>query len=452
MFRSTGSRVVAGLVGVAVLAGAGVGLSRRSAAPPASEVVAASPTPSRAALLPPASTRAPVPSGAGLRAALRPALGAQALGRRLEISVVDAASGSPVLESAARTPVLPASTAKLVTAVAVLSAVDPTARLATRVLAGPRPGDVVLVGGGDPTLAGPAARPGYPRTARLSDLAAQTLAALGGARVGRVLVDDRLFTGPRLGPGWRPGYVTSGNVSPVSALSVDEGRVRPGDRPRVSDPALAAGAALARLLGVGAAGQAAVVRGTAAPGARELGRVDSPPVAQLVELMLTESDNDIAEALARQVALARGQPATFAGAARAVRDVLGLDGVALVDGSGLSRLDRLQPAALTRLLARVASGREPRLAPLLSGLPVAGFDGTLAKRFRRGLSLPAAGSVRGKTGTLDGVGALAGLVRTREGRLLAFDFTADGVPVGATLDAQAALDRLAAVLAGCGCR
>jgi D-alanyl-D-alanine carboxypeptidase/D-alanyl-D-alanine-endopeptidase (penicillin-binding protein 4) len=88
---------------------------------------------------------------------------------------------------------------------------------------------------------------------------------------------------------------------------------------------------------------------------------------------------------------------------------------------------------------------------VLSGLPVAGFDGTLEKRFRTGPELPAAGVVRAKTGTLNGVSALAGLVRTRDGRLLAFDLTADSVPIGATLAAQRALDRLAAALAGCGC-
>jgi D-alanyl-D-alanine carboxypeptidase/D-alanyl-D-alanine-endopeptidase (penicillin-binding protein 4) len=117
----------------------------------------------------------------------------------------------------------------------------------------------------------------------------------------------------------------------------------------------------------------------------------------------------------------------------------------------LSRDNRVQPAALTAILRAVAMGEQPRLAPVLTGLPVAGFDGTLAKRYRTGPSLPAAGVVRGKTGTLNGVSALAGLVRTADGRLLAFDLTADGVPLGATRQAEAALDRFAAALASCGC-
>ena len=136
-----------------------------------------------------------------------------------------------------------------------------------------------------------------------------------------------------------------------------------------------------------------------------------------------------------------------------VLDEFGLDrsAVQLADGSGLSRLSRLQPAGLTRLLAAVAGGERPRLAPVLSGLPVAGFDGTLAPRYRTGAALPAAGRVRAKTGTLNAVSALAGLVRTADGRLLAFDVTSNSVPLGATRRAERALDALAARFATCGC-
>jgi D-alanyl-D-alanine carboxypeptidase/D-alanyl-D-alanine-endopeptidase (penicillin-binding protein 4) len=239
----------------------------------------------------------------------------------------------------------------------------------------------------------------------------------------------------------------------VSALSVDGGRVSPAKDTRVSDPAIVAGQAFAALLGAPAA---QVLRGTAAAGAAPLGVVESPTVAQLVERMLTYSDNDLAETLARQLALAEGQPPTFAGGAAAVRTVLGgllPDGtVAPVDGSGLSRDDRVQPAALTALLSRVARAPDGRLSAVLSGLPVAGFDGTLEKRFRTGGSVPAAGEVRAKTGTLEGVSALAGYVRTADGRLLAFDVSLDAVPVGATRAAEAALDAVATALAGCGCR
>ena len=314
----------------------------------------------------------------------------------------------------------------------------------------------MLVGGGDPVLAGARAVQGYPVAGRVADLAAQVRTALGAVPVTRVLVDDGLWTGPALGPGWRPGYVTGGDVAPVSALQVDGGRVAADRDARSADPALAAGAALSAALG---APGLPVARGTAPAGALPLGAVQSPTVAQLVELMLTRSDNDVAEALARAVALAEGRPASFEGVAAALPPVLAravpdapAGAYAPVDGSGLSRLDRVTPAGVTALLAVVAADEQGRYAPVLSGLPVAGFDGTLARRYRSGTSAVAAGEVRGKTGTLEGVSALAGLVRTREGRLLAFDLTADAVPVGATRAAEDALDRLAAALASCGCR
>ena len=161
----------------------------------------------------------------------------------------------------------------------------------------------------------------------------------------------------------------------------------------------------------------------------------------LVERMLTASDNDLAEALGRHVAIAAGLPATFAGEAAAtvaalepLLSGLGVPGSALSlrDASGLSPLNRVQPAALARLLALAA--RDERFGAVLSGLPVAGFDGTLEDRYREGPTAVAAGQVRAKTGTLTGVSALAGVVRTRDGRLLAFDITADAVPQKGSAD------------------
>jgi serine-type D-Ala-D-Ala carboxypeptidase/endopeptidase (penicillin-binding protein 4) len=435
-----------GVLAGAVLAGVRGGDPTRP--PIASAQSPLSSPPVRGALVAPAGDGVPV-GPAGLAAALRIPLADKGLGRRVGLSVVDVTTGAPLLERAPARAAVPASTTKIVTAAAVLLALDPAARLTTRVVAGAAPGDVVLVGGGDVTLLGPRAPVGP--GARLTDLARALRTS--GTPVRRVLVDDGLYPGPRTGPDWKPGYVTSGNVAPVDALSVDDGRADPRERARVPDPALAAGQALARLVGAPPAG---VVRASAPAGAAVLAEVTSPTVPELVERMLTTSDNDLAESLTRQVALTQHLPATFAGGARAVAQVLGpllVDpaAVALVDGSGLSPRDRVQPGALARLLAAVAKGDQPRLAPLLSGLPVAGFDGTLAERYRRPPEALAAGQVRAKTGTLTGVSTLAGLVRTRDGRLLAFDAAADAVPEGATVAAEAALDRLAAALAGCGC-
>ncbi len=475
--RRPPTAVLALVAALVVLLGVGTPLLLQRGDAPPPRTAAAAPSlrpatspvlPARPPMLPGLAADADRPTTAALLATLSAGLSDPRLGGRPAVSVVDAETGAVLLSERGDVAVKPASTSKLVTAVAALTALDPQSRPLTRVLAGALPGQVVLVGGGDATLVG-ASSPGYPRRADLSGLASVARTALGGVPVTSVLVDDTLFQGPVIGPGWKRGYVSGGDVAPVTALMVDGGRA-PGREARSLDPPVSAGLALAALLGNPAA---PVTRGTAPGGARVLAETEGPTVAQQVELMLTRSDNDVAESLARQVALARGDAPTFTGAAAALRDVVaevlaGAPGsasasspgggsagtaapLAVQDGSGLSRDSRLLPETLARLLARVADQPDGRYGPLLSGLPVAGFDGTLRRRYD-GAAAPAAGVVRGKTGTLDGTSALAGLLLTADGRLLAFDLTADAVPSGANRGAEAALDALAARLVACGCR
>jgi D-alanyl-D-alanine carboxypeptidase/D-alanyl-D-alanine-endopeptidase (penicillin-binding protein 4) len=433
----------------------------------------------------------PAPTAAGVRAAIHRLVAGAGLGGRLSVSVNDVASGAPLYERGPDVLTVPASTTKLVTAVTALTARGPVHRIVTRAVAGARPGEVVLIGGGDPTLAVAGAGT-YPGAARLDRLAAQVRDALGGVAPRRVTVDSSLFPGPVFGPGWDTDIPTSGYAGPMTALMTDGGRVKPkvlSPSRRHPSPDLAAGRAFAKALGVpaGAVGRGRAPQGPPAsasspagaspvggpatgapatgtavaqapePGA-ELGRVESPPLLRLVEFMLVESDNVVAEALARQVALARERPASYAGAAAAMEDVLTDLGLParesdLVDGSGLSRRDRLTPSMLTDLLVLAAGGERPELGGILSGLPVAGWSGTLADRFRApaGTGRAGVGIVRAKTGTLSGVHAMSGVVITAEGRALAFALLADGVTVGQP-EAQAGLDAIAAALARCRCR
>jgi D-alanyl-D-alanine carboxypeptidase/D-alanyl-D-alanine-endopeptidase (penicillin-binding protein 4) len=199
-----------------------------------------------------------------------------------------------------------------------------------------------------------------------------------------------------------------------------------------------------------------VVRRPAASGATEIARVQSPTVASLVEQMLRTSDNDLAEALLRHVAVARSLPATFDGGTGAVLrqlEDIGVPsrGTTLLDGSGLSRGSRVAPATVAGVLAAASDPAQPNLRPLLTGLPVAGFNGTLAERYTAASTRAAAGAVRAKTGTLTGVSALAGVVHLRS-RVLVFVVMADRVAADGTLSARDRLDRVAAALAACGCR
>jgi D-alanyl-D-alanine carboxypeptidase/D-alanyl-D-alanine-endopeptidase (penicillin-binding protein 4) len=399
------------------------------------------------------SEDAPAPDPDVLADELAPLLGAPALGSGVSAEIVDVASGDVLLDRDAAGPATPASTAKLLTAVAVLTTLDPSETLETTVVAGTAPGEVVLVGGGDPTLSRTAPSQTYPGAPTVAELATQVVAAMpAGTPVTRVVVDSSLFSGPLTANGWGPADAPSSYAAPVTATAVDGARVSPGSQARSGQPGLDAGSALADALG---APGATVVLGEAPGGAETLGTVESAPVARLVEQMLSQSDNMLAEALARQVALARDLPASFDGAAQAVTDALtdaGVDiaGVALADASGLSREDRAPASVLAAVVRGAADGSLGGASGLLSGLPVAGYDGTLADR---GDADPATapGTVRAKTGTLLGVHALAGTAITADGRLLAFAIVADGA-TGSEVATEAVLDDIAAVLAGCGCR
>lgn len=395
----------------------------------------------------------PLPAKGTLAGRLTEALGDPALGRSVGAAVLDAETGALLFDSGAATGITPASTTKVVTAVASMASLGPDARLSTRVVRGSSPGSIILVGGGDPTLASPktAASPVYPRPASLAVLAARTARALKEAGVSKVTVayDDFLYTGPRTAATWKPGYVPEGSVAPVTALMVDEGRVSRGSDQRVSDPSRTAHGAFVSLLSkYGITVSKSARRSKAPAGAQEIARVDSAPVYALVERALTLSDNDLSEALARHVAIKEGEPASFEGGAAAVGKVLtrlgAAKGVLVFDGSGLSPKNRIAPEALARLVAAAASPANPGLHPIISGMPIAGFSGTLGHRFDKLHS--AYGLIRAKTGTLDGVNTLAGMTTTRGGRMVTFAFMADKVPPGWG-KAEAALDRLAAAVA-----
>lgn len=456
---SRGSRVrTAGLVVLILVLAAGAGIVGYAVThaarekEPAATATRSSPSVYAAATAQPKPVRtgndAPVPTKAGMTKALRAVLAAAGLGPRVRAHVVDVSSGAALLDRGGSVPAAPASTAKLLTAAALFSVHKPADRITTSVVAG-QGGTVVLVGGGDPTLTGAAAPDdaAYSHAARIRDLATQLHNA--HVRVTRIVVDDSRFAGPAVSPAWAAEDVPSDYASAITAVMADGGRSTPSAPIRSSSPDLAAGRELAAALGQP---KLDVGRGRAPTNARTVATVRSAPMSVLVEQMLLRSDNVIAECLARQVALAESEPASFTGAARAVRSVLkraGVDpGPGLVDGSGLAASDRVSAATLADVLRTAANSAG--LRDLIGALPVAAWSGTLAGRYVGTATRAGAGLVRAKTGTLTGVSSLAGLVHDRDGRLLAFAFIADRT--GATEPAEEALDVAAARLAGCGCR
>jgi D-alanyl-D-alanine carboxypeptidase/D-alanyl-D-alanine-endopeptidase (penicillin-binding protein 4) len=392
---------------------------------------------------------------AAVQAALAPYVGQASLRRLVDVAVSALGSDDVVYRSGAGA-VTPASTTKLLTATAALEALGPMKRFRTTVRQGAT--GVVLVGGGDPFLATSkaAAKGLYPVRATLDDLAARTATALTKQGISSVRLgyDDSLFTGPAVNPAWPTSYLPDDVVPPISALWADEGRG--ADDRYVADPAHAAAESFAAALTAHGVKVRGAVRAAVSPSTDpEIASVEGAPLGQVVERTLAVSDNNAAEVLGHQVGLAVRQDGSFAGGVAAVMQVLarlGVDttGSTVHDGSGLSRRNRLTPETLLGVLRLAASDEHPELRAVVTGLPVAGFSGSLQWRFD---DAPAAarGRVRAKTGTLTGVTGLAGVVTDVDGTRMAFVAIADKVALPQTLAARHDIDLIAGALGACHC-
>lgn len=354
-------------------------------------------------------------------------------------------------------PLIPASTTKVLTASAALTRLGPDFRYVTEVRAGAAPssgtiaGDLWVVGAGDPLLATAdyAAIAGYQRRPRLAtslEALADRVVATGVRRVsGRVVGDESRYDTQRYIPSWNPSYITENEIGPQSALTVNGGFTAWDPRPVASAaPATNAAATLTSLLrdrGVTIDGDAG--QGKAPASATVVTTIESAPLPDVLAVLLRESDNLTAELLVKELGARFGGGGTTPaglGVLRSTLASLGLaaDDVASADGSGLDRSDRLTCDALQVTLA---SGGEQGVVG--RSLPVAGRDGTLARRFG---GTAAAGKVRAKTGSLEGVSGLSGWTTATDGRSLQFALIANELPTdGAGFGLQ---ERVVVVLGG----
>ncbi|MEC3955517.1 D-alanyl-D-alanine carboxypeptidase/D-alanyl-D-alanine-endopeptidase [Nocardia sp. CDC153] len=417
----------------------------------------------------PAPVTAPAATTAGLAAALAPVVGSSDLGS-FAASVSDGDTGKVLWTQDADKGMIPSSTAKILTTAAALLTLPDDHRVTTKVVTGSTPGEIVLVGGGDPTItAQPDGKGYYPDAPKLQDLVAQIKAS--GQRVDSIAVDTSAYTGPNFAPGWENSDIAGGSIAPMDPVMIDGGRLDPlvEYSPRTATPALDAGKKLATELGVD---PAKVKVGNAPAGATQLAAVQSAPLRERMLQAMVHSDNVLAEAIGREVAVAIGQEASFTGAVTAMTTVLqaagfDLNGLKMSDNSGLSTEDHIPPRLLNRVLTVAAlpagavaqdnSAADPAsdkdrsagspLAPLLDYLPVAGGTGSLANRYvdrdREG-----AGWIRAKTGTLSVSSALVGYVLDRDGRVLTFALMSNDRPPEVS---RPALDAVANALRNCGC-
>ena len=350
--------------------------------------------------------------------------------------VFDLQTGTTVFSVHHSLSLAPASNEKLAVTYAALVGLGPDFRIATDVVGrGELDGSVwrgslLLVGRGDPTLS----------SKGLAALARQVKATGIRSVTGAVLGDESYFDSLRTAPGWKSWFYIN-ESPPLSALTVD--RAFYGGR-TWRNPALGAAVAFRAALrraGISVAGAAGT--GLARDGGVPLASVESAPLATILRWMDRASDNFTAELLLKQLGtLVAGQGTTAAGATFVSQTLAGagvpLAGVRIVDGSGLSQLDRVTARELAGILE--AAWADDELRPvLLAALPVAGVNGTLSDRMRR---QPARGNVVAKTGTTATSSALSGYVRRR----YVFSVLQNGHPVSA-LWARRAQDRFATVLA-----
>jgi serine-type D-Ala-D-Ala carboxypeptidase/endopeptidase (penicillin-binding protein 4) len=350
--------------------------------------------------------------------------------------VFDLQSGAMLFAHNARLGLRPASNEKLATTYAALTALGPSFRIETDVLGEGQQegatwhGNLVLKGYGDPALS----------FAQLNSLARQVAAAGIKHVSGRILGDESWFDTRRTGLGWKPQFYLHESPA-LSALIVNRGWT---GRYETRRPALTAAQLFRhdlRRAGISVHGGAAL--GAASEEAAPLAQVQSAPLSALVRHMDVYSDNFYAEMLLKEVGAVQGDFGSAAAGIAVERRLLQdagvpLGGVRLVDGSGLSLLDRWTPLGLATLLRTMYEDEDLR-PYLLAALPIAGKSGTLAHRMRRG---PAHGLVRAKTGTTGNASSLSGFVGDR----YAFSILENGSPVR-VLNAEASQNRFAQVLA-----
>jgi len=350
------------------------------------------------------------------------------LGRTGAVAI-DLTTGETLYSRNEALSLLPASNEKLTVTYAALTALGPGFRIETDVLQDDA-GNLILKGYGDPTLS----------AAQLAVLARQVRAA-GITRVsGGVLADESWFDTRRTAAGWKAAFYIE-ESPPLSALIVDRGRL---GRYTSNDPALAAAQLFrAALVRAGVHVALGASHGDATADAQVVAGVDSPTLAAIVHRMDVDSDNFYAEMLLKQLGAVQAERGTTSAGAGVVTGLLAqagipLDGVRVVDGSGLSLLDRMTAAALASLLSVMWNDLDLRLE-LVASLPVAGRTGTLHSRMRHTV---AAGIVRAKTGTTSNASALSGFVGDR----YVFSILQNGFPVSWTW-ARIAQDRFATALA-----
>lgn len=331
----------------------------------------------------------------------------------------------------------PASTQKSFVALAALLAVPAGERYRTTLSAAQEPvagvvrGPLWVYGSGDP----------YLTDAGLKAMAADLRAKGVTTVTGDLLLDDSRYDAKRRADGWKSSWVPE-QSGPLSSFAVDR-NARRTDSAYLTDPALPNAVALRNHIRAAGIRIGTVKRNRVPAGAVVVTERVSGPVEAVVRRMMKDSDNFAAELVLKELGRRLRDSGTSVDGLASVRQLLGDEGVPVgagADGSGLSRYDRPTTDGELRLLS--VGDASPVRAAFRASMPIACRDGTLKTRF---CGTAAEGRLSAKTGTLDGVRALAGYTKTRSGRVVRFSFILTSFT--SSTQARAAMDRAAVVLA-----
>ncbi len=363
---------------------------------------------------------------------------------------------------------VPASNAKIFTAVAALTYLGPEYVFNTQLLTSPKAivsnktlnGDLYIKFSGDPSLT----------SADISQLFA-TLKQRGVNRInGHVYIDDSVFSGSSLGPGWLGADTRYCYSAPISGVIIDHNcprflyqpkakkvaticshkytkrgkkhvrrnsclRVRHKASPYyvqrvLHNPHEYAKGLVEQLLTqqhISVSGE--ISRAAANKNMQIVALHRSEPLAELLTKMLKESDNLFADAIFKKLgSVYFDESGNWENGSLAVKNILtekahlNMNNLRLVDGSGMSRYNLVTADEVTDLL-NYAYHRLPYATDFIQALPVGGIDGTLARRMHK---MDLRGRVRAKTGTMHSVTALSGYLETTHDDVLVFSIIFNG--------------------------
>lgn len=317
--------------------------------------------------------------------------------------------------------VVPASVLKLFTAAAAWSTLGPNYRMKSFARFG-EDDSLWLIGGGDPTLTFSPRANYYGVTGSLSRLVSDAAEAVRKKNLRHVTLRVDLTHYADFSEwedSWPRKYMQEGVIAPVTALQIDGGRENPGARfsPRHADPVDVVVQRFALALEQEVPG---LVVSIGQPGRFErgpiVGFVESPTVRDLVKIMLRDSDNTIAEALVREVAVFAGLDSPALAISSALSDS-SIVTSGIVDGSGLSPQNQVRPRDVVKLLRWISD--DEQLREIVEHLPSPGEPGTLRERFdKTGWKVDI--KLSAKTGTLSGLSSLAGYLSVSPNEQLLF--------------------------------